>query len=177
MNRYLIPVIVFVALAAILGIGLTLDPRHIPSPLVDKPAPAFSVPDLIDPAITVSNLDFKGQVTVFNVFASWCVACRDEHPLLTEFAKSGIAPLMGLNYKDPREDALAWLDHFGNPYWPIAFDLGGKVGIDWGVYGVPETFVVDSQGVIRYKHIGPVTPDTIKNEIVPLVRELQAEAS
>jgi cytochrome c biogenesis protein CcmG/thiol:disulfide interchange protein DsbE len=173
MKRYLIPLAIFVVVVVFLGIGLTLNPREIPSPLIDKPAPAFTLPQLADPAKAFSQKDMLGQVWLLNVWASWCVACREEHPVLVEFAKSKIVPLYGLNYKDKREDALAWLARFGNPYAVSIMDSAGRTGIDYGVYGVPETFVIDKQGVIRYKNIGPVTPEILEAKILPLIRKLQ----
>ena len=170
--RYLAPLVAFIALAGLLYKGLSLDPRRVPSPLIDKPAPAFSLPLLRQPETLISNADFKGQVTLFNVWATWCVACRQEHPLLMKLAQQGIQ-IYGLNYKDTRDDAKRWLQMYGDPYLANAFDAEGRTGIDWGVYGTPETFVVDRQGVIRHKHIGPLTMDSVKNEILPLLRKLQ----
>lgn len=172
--RYLLPLLAFLALAALLFKGLGIDPKKVPSPLINKPAPAFSLPALKLPEQIVSNDDFKGQVTLFNVWATWCVACRHEHPLLMQLYKQGI-PIYGLNYKDKRPAAKQWLQRFGDPYLVNAFDAEGRVGIDWGVYGTPETFVIDKQGVIRYKHIGPLSPDAIENKILPLVRQLRKE--
>ncbi|VAW76263.1 Cytochrome c-type biogenesis protein CcmG/DsbE, thiol:disulfide oxidoreductase [hydrothermal vent metagenome] len=172
--RYLTPLLAFIALAALLYKGLALDPRRLPSPLIDKPAPAFSLPLLQHPQTLISTADFKGQVTLFNVWATWCVACRHEHPLLMQLAKQGVR-IYGLNYKDKREDAKRWLQLYGDPYLANAFDAEGRVGINWGVYGTPETFVVDKQGTIRHKHIGPLTPASISTEILPLVRKLQEE--
>ena len=173
MKRYLAPLAIFVVIVGFLGIGLTLNPREIPSPLIDKPAPAFTLPQLADPTKSLSQKDLLGQVWVLNVWASWCVACREEHPLLVELAKSKVVPIYGLNYKDKREDGLAWLARFGDPYVLSIADSDGRTGIDYGVYGVPETFIVDKQGVIRYKHIGPVTPESIQAKILPLIRKLQ----
>ena len=171
--KFLIPLLVFVVLVGFLAVGLTRDPREIPSPLVNKPAPAFRVPQLADADKTFSPEDLKGQVWMFNVWASWCVPCREEHPVLIEFSKSGLAPLIGLNYKDPRSDALAMLRRDGDPYVLSAFDSNGKVGIDYGVYGVPETYVIDKQGIIRYKHIGPISREALNKTIVPLITELK----
>lgn len=173
MKRYLIPLAIFIVIVGFLGVGLTLNPRLVPSPLIDKPAPAFTLPQLADPAKTFSQKDMLGQVWVLNVWASWCVACREEHPVLVDLAKTKVVPLYGLNYKDKREDALAWLGRFGDPYTLSIVDRDGRVGIDFGVYGVPETFVIDKQGVIRYKHIGPVTPESLQAKILPLIRQLQ----
>ena len=167
---FLIPLAVFLALAVVLAVGLKRDPREVPSPLIGKSAPAFALPRLDDPAQTVRLEDLRGKVWVLNVWASWCVACREEHPLLMEFAKKRALPIYGLNYKDKRADATAWLARFGNPYDASLFDDEGRVGIDFGVYGVPETFLIDGQGVIRVKHIGPLTAQVIATKIEPLLR-------
>jgi cytochrome c biogenesis protein CcmG/thiol:disulfide interchange protein DsbE len=174
MARFLIPLVVFVVLVVFLAIGLKLNPREVPSPLIDKPAPAFQLARLDDPAQSVRLEDLRGQVWLLNVWASWCVACLQEHPLLVEFSRSGSVPIYGLNYKDKPDAAAAWLGKHGNPYTLSIVDADGRVGIDYGVYGVPETFVIDKQGVIRYKHIGPVTPEVLNDKIIPLVRALQA---
>ena len=174
MKRYLVPLLVFIVLVGFLAVGLSLKPREIPSPLIDKPAPAFSLPVLAAPALTLSSQDLRGKVWVLNVWASWCVACREEHALMVEMAKLGVVPIYGLNYKDKRDDALGWLNQFGNPYVASLSDTEGLVGIDYGVYGVPETFVIDKAGVIRHKIIGPVTPDSIRDVIMPLVKKLNA---
>lgn len=175
--RFLIPLFVFLGLVVLLGIGLTLDPREVPSPFIGKPAPVFSLPQVAEPGKTLGNADFKGQVSLFNVWASWCVSCRQEHPVLNALAKRGIVPIYGLNYKDEREAALGWLDRLGNPYTASAFDAEGKTGIDWGVYGVPETFIIDKRGIIRYKHTGPVTEDALEKTLLPLIRQLQQEGA
>ncbi len=172
-GKYLIPLAIFVVLAIFLGRGLSLDPREVPSPLIDKPAPIFSLSRLDQPGQMIGSEQLRGQVWILNVWASWCVACRDEHPVLVEFSKSGVVPIYGLNYKDKREPALNWLQQLGNPYTASIFDESGRVGIDFGVYGVPETFVIDKTGVIRYKKTGPVTPETIQSTILPLVKKLQ----
>jgi cytochrome c biogenesis protein CcmG, thiol:disulfide interchange protein DsbE len=174
MKRYFVPLIVFVVMVAFLAIGLNLKPREIPSPLIDKAAPRFSLPTLAAPDQTLSSQDLRGKVWVLNVWASWCVACREEHPLLVEMAKLNAVPIFGLNYKDKRADALGWLARFGNPYAASLSDTEGLVGIDYGVYGVPETFVIDKAGVIRHKVIGPVTAEAIRDVILPLVRKLNA---
>jgi len=171
---FLIPLAAFLALAVVLAVGLKLDPREVPSPLIDKPAPKFALPRLDDAQKTIGLDDLRGKVWVLNVWASWCVACRAEHPLLVEFAKKRVVPLYGLNYKDKREDATAWLARFGNPYEASLHDFDGRVGIDFGVYGVPETFVIDQNGVIRMKHIGPLTPQVLETKIAPLLKKLDA---
>jgi cytochrome c biogenesis protein CcmG, thiol:disulfide interchange protein DsbE len=172
-GKFLIPLAIFVVLAIFLGRGLTLDPKEIPSPLIDKPAPVFSLSQLDKPGEMIGTEQLRGQVWILNVWASWCVACRDEHPILVEFSKTNTVPIYGLNYKDKREPALNWLQQLGNPYTASIFDEQGRVGIDFGVYGVPETFVIDKQGVIRYKKTGPVTQETIETKILPLVKKLQ----
>jgi len=163
---------VFIALVALLADGLTLDPHVVPSPLINKPAPHFELPQLRDANKIFSERDMVGKVWLLNVWASWCVSCREEHPVLLEFAKSDVVPVYGLDYKDTREDGVALLERFGDPYRISAFDSEGKVGIDYGVYGVPETYVIDKRGVIRYKQIGPITPDILKHKIIPLVTRL-----
>lgn len=173
--RYLLPLLLFLAMAGLLYRGLSIDPRHVPSPLIGKAAPAFSLTKLEDPSVTISDADFRGQVSLFNVWATWCVSCRAEHQVLMALANSGEVAIYGLNYKDKRPAALRWLQQFGDPYLANAFDADGRVGIDWGVYGTPETFIVDRQGVIRHKHTGPLTRDIVQQEILPLVRQLKAE--
>ncbi len=175
MARYLIPLGIFIALVVLLAVGLRLDPREVPSPLIGKAAPEFALPSVEHPDRQVSRQDFAGKVSLLNVWASWCVSCRQEHQVLVALAQTGEVPIYGLNYKDQREDALRWLATFGDPYKESAFDRDGRVGIDWGVYGVPETFVVDRKGIIRYKQIGPVTDEALESKILPLVRKLQAE--
>ncbi|MDH5444201.1 MAG: DsbE family thiol:disulfide interchange protein [Gammaproteobacteria bacterium] len=172
-----IPLIIFAVMAIFLGIGLTLNPREVPSPLINKPSPQFSLPQLHAPTKTLGTADFVGKVSLFNVWASWCAACRQEHPFLMELAKLNIVPIYGLNYKDKREDAKRWLIQYGgDPYVASAFDLDGRVGIDWGVYGVPETFVLDKKGTIRYKHIGPLDYKSWQETVLPIVQQLQAES-
>ena len=163
----------FLVLAAFLYAGLGLDPHEVPSPLIDKPAPAFTLPQLHDPKKQFSSEEMKGKVWLLNVWASWCVSCREEHPLLLELAKNGVVPIYGMDYKDKREDGIGWLNQLGDPYVRSVSDFDGRVGIDYGVYGVPETFVIDQRGVIRYKQIGPVTPEALQQKIIPLVKELQ----
>jgi cytochrome c biogenesis protein CcmG/thiol:disulfide interchange protein DsbE len=171
--RFVLPLAVFLLLIAFLYIGLYRDPREVPSPLVNKPAPAFSLAQLDDPAKKLGPADMKGQVWLLNVWASWCVSCREEHPLLVQLAQANIVPVIGLNYKDTTALGKKWLADNGNPYKLSVVDADGRVGIDLGVYGVPETFVVDKGGVIRYKQIGPITAEALQQKILPLVRELQ----
>ena len=169
---FLLPLAVFLLIAGFLLRGLGLNPREVPSPLIGKPAPAFERAQLHEPAKAFSQKDMLGQVWLLNVWASWCVACREEHPVLVELARRKAVPIVGLNYKDKPDEALAWLKQFGNPYMLSAVDSDGRVGLDFGVYGVPETFLIDKAGVIRYKHIGPITPEAWEKRIYPLVQEL-----
>ncbi len=173
MMRYLLPLGLFIVLVAFLAIGLNRDPREVPSPLINKPAPAFALPQLHEPEASFAPKDMQGKVWLLNVWASWCVSCRQEHPILVELAKSGLVPIYGLNYKDQRADALKWLARFGDPYALSIVDAEGRIGIEYGVYGVPETYVIDKAGVIRFKQIGPVTQDALEKTILPLVKELQ----
>jgi cytochrome c biogenesis protein CcmG/thiol:disulfide interchange protein DsbE len=173
MNRFLIPLGIFVALLGFLFVGLKLNPREVPSPLVGKPAPAFRLAQLHAPEKQFARDDMLGQVWVLNVWASWCAPCREELPVLVGLAKTRAVPLVGFNYKDKPEPAKALLQAFGDPYALSVTDPDGRVGIDYGVYGVPETFVIDKAGVIRLKHIGPVTTEVLEKKIMPLVRELQ----
>ena len=171
--KFLIPLVLFIGLVVFLAIGLNRDPHEVPSPLINKAAPAFEVPQLAEASKTFSPKSMKGQVWILNVWASWCVACREEHPVLVELAKSQVAPVIGLDYKDKREDALAMLARQGNPYLLSVFDGNGRVGIDYGVYGVPETYIIDKAGVIRFKHIGPLTMDLLNQKIYPMLTELK----
>jgi cytochrome c biogenesis protein CcmG/thiol:disulfide interchange protein DsbE len=173
--RLVVPLVVFVVIVAFLWAGLWRDPREVPSPLIDKPAPAFELVQLQAPDKKLGTADMKGQVWLLNVWASWCVSCREEHPLLLELAKANVVPVIGLNYKDKNDAGLTWLRQNGDPYRLSVVDADGRVCIDWGVYGVPETFVVDKNGVIRYKQIGPVTVQALEQKILPLVRSLQNE--
>ena len=171
--RFALPLGVFLLLVALLAVGLTLNPREVPSPLIGKSAPAFELPRLHDPARPFSPSELRGQVWLLNVWASWCASCRDEHPLLTELARAKTVPIVGLNYKDKPDEAKAWLVRFGDPYVLSVMDPDGRIGIEYGVYGVPETFVIDKTGAIRGKHIGPVTREALEKKILPLVRDLQ----
>jgi cytochrome c biogenesis protein CcmG/thiol:disulfide interchange protein DsbE len=171
--RFLLPLGLFIVLVAFLAIGLTLDPREVPSPLIGKPAPNFALPLLAEPAAKFSPADMKGKVWMLNVWASWCVPCREEHPVLVEYSKTGNVPLYGLSYKDQTDAAQRWLKQLGNPYVLTVVDADGRVGIDYGVYGVPETYVIDKQGIIRYKQIGPVTSEVLSKKILPLLAELK----
>lgn len=170
--KFLVPLALFLLLAGFLAYGLKLNPREVPSPLVDKPAPAFRVAQLRDPQASFALEEMRGKVWLLNVWASWCVSCRQEHPVLVELQRSGVVPLVGLNYKDARADALEYLARHGDPYSAIPVDPQGTVGFDYGVYGTPETFLIDAQGVIRYKHIGPLTRDTLDRVLLPKIAEL-----
>lgn len=169
---FLLPLCAFVLLVGFLAVGLKRDPREIPSPFIGKPAPAFTLTQLQDPSKTFSPKDMLGKVWLLNVWASWCVSCREEHPVLLDFAKQNVVPIMGLNYKDGRKDGIDTLSQMGDPYQLSAFDADGRVGIDYGVYGVPETFVIDKQGVIRDKIIGVITPEIVAQKLLPLIKEL-----
>lgn len=170
--RYAIPLVLFGVLCAFLWRALGLDPHELPSPLIGKPAPSFAVARLDDATGRIARDDMLGTVWVLNVWASWCAACREEHPALLAFSQMKAAPIIGLNYRDTRPRGQAWLERFGNPYTASAFDNDGKVGIDFGVYGVPETFIIDKQGVVRFKQVGPLTPEIIHSRILPVLRQL-----
>ena len=168
-----IPLLVFVVMAVFFAIGLTMNPRDIPSPLIGKPVPEFSRPAVKGGPLGLSSADLRGQVSIVNVFASWCVACREEHQILMGIKERGLVPLHGINYKDKPDDARAWLDQMGDPYTRIGADISGRVAIDWGVYGVPETFVIDRDGMIVHKHIGAITPEALRKTIMPIIDKLQ----
>lgn len=170
--RFVVPLGLFVVLIVFLWRGLALDPHEVPSPLVNKPAPGFALTRLDDAGRSIRRDDMLGKVWMLNVWASWCVACRQEHATLVAFAQTKAVPIIGLDYKDTRSEGLGWLGQFGNPYDASAFDQDGRVGIDFGVYGVPETFVIDKRGFIRFKQIGPLTPELIESRIRPLLKEL-----
>lgn len=173
MLRFIAPLAVFVFLVGVFIVGLQKDPQEIPSALLDKPAPAFNLPQLHQSNMVFSPEQMKGKVWILNVWASWCASCRSENPLFIEITRKGEVPIIGLNYKDQPEDAKNWLRQFGNPYVLSVSDMVGDTGIDYGVYGVPESFLIDKQGVIRYKHIGPVSPDAWETIIKPKIKELQ----
>ncbi|MCP4765947.1 MAG: DsbE family thiol:disulfide interchange protein [Gammaproteobacteria bacterium] len=172
MNRSILPLVVFFLMVGLLWRGLSLDPKLVPSPLIDKQAPAFSLVMLEDQSRSLSTADLAGQVWVLNVWASWCVSCRAEHEVITALAGRNLVTVVGLNYKDEPADATRWLQQFGNPYAVSVVDRDGRVGIDWGVYGVPETFVIGADGLIKYKHIGPVTHESLEQKIMPVLKEL-----
>lgn len=173
----LVPVALFAGIVTLFAVGLTRDPREIPSPLVGKPVPQFDLPPVKGRSLGLASRDLKGEVSLVNVFASWCVACRIEHPIFLQLQREGLIPIHGLNYKDRPDDAAAWLDTLGDPYTRTGADLDGRVAIDWGVYGVPETFLIDRNGRIAYKHIGPITPEVLEQKLRPLIARLQAEAA
>ncbi len=173
MLRGLLPLALFLLLLLLLAAGLNLNPSEIPSPLIDRPAPAFSLARLDAPEETFSAREMLGEVWLLNVWASWCVACRDEHPALVRLAQGGELPVYGLNYKDRVGDARAWLRRHGDPYERTAVDSDGRVGMDYGVYGVPETYLIDRAGTIRYKRIGPITDQLLQETILPMARELR----
>ena len=175
MMRFILPFVIFVIVAIFLFVGLNLNPREVPSPLVGRAAPAFTLPQLLVPDRQFSPQDMKGKVWLFNVWASWCTACENEHPVFLELSRRNLVPIYGMDYKDKREDGEAWLRKHGNPYTLVVSDAEGRVGIDYGVYGVPETYVIDKQGVIHYKHIGAVTEQDLSEKILPMVKELQAK--
>lgn len=172
---FLAPIAMFVVLAIVLGWGLTQDPSRIPSVLIGKPVPDFALPPVQGRTLGLSSADLRGEVSLVNVFASWCTACRYEHPLLMEIRANNVVPLHGLNYKDRPADAAEWLDRLGDPYTRTGADISGRVGIEWGVYGVPETFVINRDGNIAYKHIGPVTREVLKTTILPMVERLRRQ--
>jgi cytochrome c biogenesis protein CcmG/thiol:disulfide interchange protein DsbE len=171
--RFLLPVLGFAALAAALAWGLRTDPRALPSTLIGKPAPQFALPPVKGRSLGFSTADLTGDVSLVNVFASWCVACRQEHPLFMALKADGVVPIHGINYKDRPDDAARWLDTLGDPYTRTGADRDGRVAIDWGVFGVPETFVVTKDGRVAYRHIGPLTDRDMDNTILPLVRRLR----
>jgi cytochrome c biogenesis protein CcmG/thiol:disulfide interchange protein DsbE len=170
----LIPLAVFVVVAAFLAVGLGLNPREVPSPFIGKPAPAFLAPQMLRPELTFSPKDMLGRVWLLNFWASWCPPCREEHPLLVELARSQGVAIVGINYKDDPARATAWLKQLGDPYVATVADPDGRIGIDFGVYGMPETFLIDRTGVIRYKRIGAITRERLEGEILPLLKKLHA---
>ncbi|MEX2352638.1 MAG: DsbE family thiol:disulfide interchange protein [Gammaproteobacteria bacterium] len=177
MLRYLVPLFIFAGLIVLFLFGLRNDPSLVPSPFIDKPVPSFELPSLRSPETRLSQEALKGEVSLLNIWATWCIPCRYEHPILVSAAENDNLRIFGLNYKDVREDAIAWLEELGDPYEQIFFDERGSVGIDLGVYGVPETFILDQDGIVRYKHVGPVTNEIMKDIILPIVRELKATSS
>jgi cytochrome c biogenesis protein CcmG/thiol:disulfide interchange protein DsbE len=167
------PLLLLIGLVVLLGIGLTLNPREVPSPLIGKPVPRFELPPVKGRTLGLASRDLKGEVALVNVFASWCVSCREEHPVFMDLRRRGVVPIHGLNYKDKPDDATRWLEELGDPYTRTGADLDGRVAIKWGVYGVPETFLVGLDGRIAYKHIGPVTPQVMSEKLMPLIEKLR----
>ena len=172
--RYVLPLLLFAMLVVLFIFGMQTDPRKIPSPLIDKPLPDFELSQLHNPDLMLNNKTLLGDVVLLNVWASWCISCRYEHPILMAYSKESEVDLYGLNYKDSREDALLWLENYGNPYKTSASDLDGRVGLDFGVYGAPETYVLDKDGIVRYKHIGPITQKDLDETIQPIIRKLRS---
>ena len=174
--RFLAPIVVLIGLGVVLGIGLNNNPRLVPSPLIGRAVPSFELEQLHDTEQTITEASLKGDVILLNVWATWCTACRQEHEMLLRIARETTTPIFGLNYKDARADALRWLEQLGNPYQAIAFDHDGKVALDLGVYGAPETYLVDASGRIAYKHIGPLTQSVWRETLAPLINTLRAGA-
>ncbi|MGB0864988.1 MAG: DsbE family thiol:disulfide interchange protein [Granulosicoccaceae bacterium] len=177
MIRFMLPAIAFAVLVGFLYMGLSLNPREVPSPFIGKQAPAFSLPVLGDNEKTLSPEDMKGQVWMLNVWATWCPGCRQEHDALLRLQQRNIAPIVGFDYKDEPEKAEVWLRELGNPYQIVVEDKDGRAAIDWGVYGAPETFIIDAKGIVRYKHIGPLSDADVAQDLVPVLQKLKAEAS
>jgi cytochrome c biogenesis protein CcmG/thiol:disulfide interchange protein DsbE len=175
MFKYIIPLLLFMVMAGFLAMGLKLNPRDIPSPLINKSAPGFSLPILATPEKILSNTDMSGQVWLLNVWASWCGSCRIEHPVFNQLAQKNLVTIVGLNYKDEAHAAKQWLAQLGNPYTASIIDQEGRTGLDYGVYGVPETFVIDKKGIVRYKHTGPVSVQDVQEILLPLINKLKAE--
>jgi len=173
---FLVPLGLFAVLAVFLAVGLNRDPHEVPSPLIGKPAPVFSLPRLEAEAAgqAFGPQEMRGKVWMLNVWATWCGPCRQEHPVLVDFAKAKLVPIVGLNYKDQKAEAQRWLTEFGNPYVATAVDADGRVGIDYGVYGVPETYLIDKTGAIRFKQIGPLTAEVLQKKVIPMIKELQS---
>ena len=171
MARYIALLVVFAIMIGVFVIGLGKDPRRIPSPLIDNPAPQYELPRVKDPASTIGSADYAGQLVLVNIWATWCVGCRQEHQYLNELAARNIIPIYGINWRDQRDEAIAWLENLGDPYVASAYDVDGRVGIDWGVYGAPETFLVSPDGDVIHKYIGPMHEDAWQNEFLPLIAE------
>jgi len=172
MARYIALIVAFVIMIIIFAVGLDRDPTKLPSPLIDKPAPEYELPRVKDSLSTVGSADYAGQMVLVNIWATWCVGCRAEHDYLLQLAARNEIPIYGINWRDERDAALSWLQQLGDPYVASAYDEDGRVGIDWGVYRVPETFVIGADGNIKYKHIGPVTDESLNNTLLPIIREL-----
>lgn len=167
--KYLVPLIAFLALASLLGVGLTLNPTAIPSTMIGKTAPDFVLPTLSDESSNFSPSDLSGERWVLNVWASWCFSCRHEHPILNDLASKNLVKIIGLNYKDESNKAKEWIKQRGNPYFKTVVDSAGSAGIDWGVIAVPETFIIDENGDVIYKHTGPITRELLAKEMMPIL--------
>jgi cytochrome c biogenesis protein CcmG/thiol:disulfide interchange protein DsbE len=175
MWKFLLPLSVGLVLIAMFFFGLQQDPSRIPSPLLEKPAPQFSLQSLQDPTVMVGSANYANQMVLVNIWATWCPGCRQEHGFLLELANEGAIPIFGLNWRDNRPDALQWLQALGDPYVASAYDVDGRVGIDWGAYGAPETFLVDKNGIVIYKHIAPLTREIWERDFVPLIEQTENE--
>lgn len=173
--KFLVPLAIFIGITWFLLRGLERDPREIPSPLLGKPAPTFSLPTLADPQAGWTPESMRGKVWMLNVWGSWCSACQVEHPLLLDIAKAGTVPIVGFAWKDNPTNSRAWLAKLGDPYAVVVMDFPGKVGIDYGVYGAPETFVIDKSGTVRYKQVGPISPEAWQRKLLPMIQQLQAQ--
>jgi cytochrome c biogenesis protein CcmG/thiol:disulfide interchange protein DsbE len=169
MSRFLIPLVIFALLIAVFVVGLGRDPSQLPSPLLEKPAPQFDLPSLLDPEQRVTTQDFNGEVALVNVWATWCVGCRQEHNFLLQLAKADVLPIYGLNWRDNGPEARRWIQQLGDPYVATAYDQDGRVGIDWGVYGAPETFLIAADGTVLYKQLGPLSWGLWEENFVPLL--------
>lgn len=174
-NKFLWPLVVFLMLVAVFVVGLTKDPSRIPSPLVNNPAPEFSLPSLQDSSVMVGSVNYTGQMALVNIWATWCTGCRQEHAFLMQLSREDILPIFGLNWRDNRPDALEWLRTLGDPYFATAFDVDGRVGIDWGAYGAPETFLVDGDGIVIHKHIAPLTREIWERDFLPHIEAARAK--
>ena len=167
--RFAIPIVVFLLLVVVFSFGLFNDPRELPSPFLGEPAPAFEVASLTEPERIVGSADYAGKMALVNVWATWCGGCRQEHGFLMQLARSGAIPIYGINWRDSRPEALGWLQQLGDPYEFSAFDADGRVGIDWGVYGAPETFLISADGIVLHKHLGPLNAAIWQEDFVPLI--------
>jgi len=175
MSKFTLPLVAFALLVGVFVVGLTMDPSRIPSPLLQHAAPEFSIQSLQDPSVMVGSKNYENQIALVNIWATWCPGCRQEHGFLLELAQEGSIPIFGLNWRDNRADALRWLQTLGNPYIATALDVDGRVGIDWGAYGAPETFLVDKNGVVIYKHIAPLDREIWERDFVPLIRAAESQ--
>ena len=175
MSKFALPLVAFALLVGMFVVGLNLDPSRIPSPLLEHTAPEFAIPSLQDPNVLVGSADYANRVALVNIWATWCPGCRQEHGFLLELAQQGTIPIFGLNWRDNRTEALGWLRSLGNPYIATGFDADGRVGIDWGAYGAPETFLIDANGIVIHKHIAPLTREIWERDFVPLIDAIEAK--